>query len=570
MRQKKDVLDRYNLGISCFYHDSSIALLDSSWTIIFASLEERFSRKKHDSSFPEKSLQYITQSLKIPLSEIQNIYFYEKPILRFFLNLKAISIFFPFSYLFFYNTLKQFFYNYHQFFSYFHKNGFRWDFFYIDHHLSHAALSYYYSGFSHGAILVLDGVGDNSTSSFYLARDNNIELIKESDFPNSVWLLYSAFTVFCWFEPQEWEYKMMGLASYGVPKYREKIEKIIYLKNNWDIEIDTSYINFTSLSQPFTKKFFNTFGNQRQSGTPIDQYYKDIAASIQNCIESIVVQYIERFYVQFRFSYLCLSGWVFLNCKLNKEIQKNFPEVEIFIPANPGDGGSSLGAVIYGVINNNTWNLKDIEYKDMLYTGYDVDTEDIEISLQKERYTLYNIRDKAYLKKISSLLKDDKLVAVVWLKAEFWPRALGNRSLLASAYNENMKENLNRIKWREDFRPFAPIVLKEDFDSYFSGAPSIDMMYLQDLKTDIFPAITHVDKTARSQVVSQESHTFLWEILCQWKKDSWHGVLLNTSFNLGGEVIVNTIEDALSTFHRTHISLLVIYTPNNIYLVSKK
>lgn len=570
MRPEKDVL-KYSLGISAFYHDSSVTILDSAWKVVFASLEERFSKVKHDSSFPKLSLLYWLKSLGITLADIDAIWFYEKPFLRFFLSLQAISLFYPHSYSYFYNFIRKFFLQYMSFSLFLKRHGFIGEINYLEHHMSHASYTYFTSWYDQSGVLVVDGVWDNSTISFYMGGWVSLTLKEEIKFPHSVWLLYSLFTVFIGFEPNEWEYKMMWLAPYGKPKYVDKIRKLILKDTKGSFELDISYLNFTSFTSPFTAKFIQEFWFPREAHQEITQYHKDIAASIQAYLEYFITTYLTYLKEKYSFDRLCFSWGVALNCKLNGLIYENRLFKDIYIPPNPGDAGSSMGAVLFW--SKDKLVAKKYDINSIAYLGYDIEDESeshLRSCLQSLFYKKYEATDITLFEHLVKALSENKVIAVCQWKAEFWPRALGNRSILASALHPEIKETLNMIKGREYFRPFAPIVMKDDFEKYFKGNnDSAYMMHLSDVVSQGIPWVTHHDNTARVQTVSPGTNDFIELLLRYWGEHSWVWVLVNTSFNIAWEVIVNDIQDAVSTFKRTNISYLVIKHKGSYYLVSK-
>ena len=425
------------------------------------------------------------------------------------------------------------------------------------------------SWFNQAGILVADGVWDNSTLSLYLAHGKKIELKEETLFPHSLGLLYTLFTIFVWFEPNEWEYKMMWLASYGTPIYLEKIKKIATYTVDGNFTVDTSYVNFTSFTSPFTKKFLEEFWYPRKKWEEISQYNKDISASIQFFLEEYILFYCEKMKQKYWFENFCFSGWVALNCKLNGEIYKRQIFKNVYIPSNPGDGGSSMGAVLYG----RRESISLPQEKDVLFTGFDIDDFPLQEEMKQkfwsswERFEKHDIR---LFQILTDALFEDHVIAICQWKAEFWPRALGNRSILASPLHESIKEVLNQIKGREYFRPFAPMVMKKDFPTYFSGNEnSRAMMYLSDVISKDIPWVTHFDTTARVQVIEEGENYFIEQLLTCWKEKTGHGVLVNTSFNKAGDVIVNDIGDALETLKKTSISYLVIGFQDSFYLIKK-
>jgi carbamoyltransferase len=588
------------LGISAFYHDSAAALV-SDGEILSAAQEERFTRIKHDESFPTNAIQFCLESNNLTLEDINYIVFYDKPFLKLERILET-----------FYNNApkgwKQFVYSMPLWLKEkmflkstikkalkeigtFDKN--KTKLLFSAHHLSHAASAYFCSPFQDSAILCIDGVGEWATASISKGIGNNIEMIEEMHFPNSVGLLYSSFTYFLGFKVNSGEYKMMGLAPYGNPEdeetisFKSKIETtLVEIFEDGSIQLKEKYFSFTtSLKMINTKKWESLFNiNLRNAETPLTQKHCNLALAIQQVTEDIVIKMAKQAKKITGSQYLCMAGGVALNCVVNGKLKEENIFKDIFIQPAAGDAGAALGAALavnYMYLNNERKAEKHIFKSAFLgpaFTEEEIESSIINLKLDYTKLTKENLFEQT-----SAYLKKGKVVGWFQGKMEFGPRALGNRSIIADAANENMQTKLNlKIKKRESFRPFAPIMLQEEFNEFFGineASPYMlfvhkikkekrkwlpdnfyDLPLLERLKikrTNI-QAITHLDFSARIQTIDETQSKETTKLLQQFKKDTGTGMLVNTSFNVRGEPIVCTPKDAIYCFMNTEMDVLVI------------
>ena len=591
------------LGISAFYHDSAATILIDG-KIIAAAQEERFTRKKHDSNYPFNAIEFVLNFSNIKLSDIDQIIFFEKPFLKFERLLETYVAFAPKGFKSFckampvwlrdklfqkkllFNELKR------------HDNNFKDDkkIHFSDHHLSHAASAFFPSPFEEAIVLTADGVGEWSTTTVAIGKGNNLEIKKEIYFPHSLGLLYSAFTYYTGFKVNSGEYKLMGLAPYGVPIYEDKIiNHLIDIKEDGSFHLDQTYFNYATGLTMTSKKFHNLFGqNPRDSKKEkLTQFHMDIAASIQKVTEDIMIKLAKSLKEEFNISNLCLAGGVALNCVANGKILKKKIFDNIWVQPAAGDAGGSLGAALalwyIEQHNPRIVNLND----DMQgsYLGPEYSQKEIQNELDKIG-AVYKIKNEEDLLNQTA---DDLSIgeAIGWFQGrmEFGPRALGNRSILGDPRSSEMQKNLNlKVKYRESFRPFAPSILKEDLEEWFDL--NIDSPYMLmvaninkdktinitadqkklfgidklNIKRSEIPAVTHVDYSARIQTVDKETNKKYYELIKKFKEKTNCPVIINTSFNVRGEPIVNTPSDAFNCFMGTELDKLVI---GNCYLDKK-
>jgi carbamoyltransferase len=591
------------LGISAFYHDSAATILIDG-KIIAAAQEERFTRKKHDSNYPFNAIEFVLNFSNIKLSDIDQIIFFEKPFLKFERLLETYVAFAPKGFKSFcrampvwlrdklfqkkllFNELKR------------HDNNFKEDkkIHFSDHHLSHAASAFFPSPFEEAIVLTADGVGEWSTTTVAIGKGNNLEIKKEIHFPHSLGLLYSAFTYYTGFKVNSGEYKLMGLAPYGMPIYEDKIiNHLIDIKEDGSFHLDQTYFNYATGLTMTSKKFHNLFGqNPRDSKKEkLTQFHMDIAASIQKVTEDIMIKLAKSLKEEFNISNLCLAGGVALNCVANGKILKKKIFDNIWVQPAAGDAGGSLGAAL-ALWYIEQHNPRIVNLNDDMQGSY-LGPEYSQKEIQNE---LDNIGAVYKIKTEEDLLNqtaDDlsKGEAIGWFQGrmEFGPRALGNRSILADPRSSEMQKNLNlKVKYRESFRPFAPSILKEDLEEWFDL--NIDSPYMlmvaninKDKTTNItadqkklfgidklnikrseIPAVTHVDYSARIQTVDKETNKKYYELIKKFKEKTNCPVIVNTSFNVRGEPIVNTPSDAFNCFMGTELDKLVI---GNCYLDKK-
>ncbi len=592
------------LGISAFYHDSAAAII-SNGKIIAAAQEERFTRKKHDSGYPFNAIEFVLKYSNSNISELDAIVFYEKPFLKFERLLETYVAFAPKGFIQFskampswlreklfqkkllINLIKQ------------HDKKFNDSkkIFFSEHHLSHAASAFYPSPFDKAIILTADGVGEWATTTVAVGDKNNLEIKKEIHFPHSLGLLYSAFTYYIGFKVNSGEYKLMGLAPYGNPKYVDKIEKnLVDIKEDGSFRLDQNFFNYSTGLTMTNKKFHNLFGQEPRDSRKdqITQFHMDIAASIQKVTEDIILKMCVSLRKEYNISNLCLAGGVALNCVANGKILKSKIFENIWIQPAAGDAGGSLGAALaywYLELNN---ERNDINKDEMhgSYLGPSYSNENIEKSLKHIGAKYEFIEDEMLIDKVADDLSKGNAIGWFQGRMEFGPRALGGRSILGDPRSETMQKNLNlKVKYRESFRPFAPSVLREDVNQWFDiDNDSPYMLIVSDvlkdkqkqmtedekklfgidklnIKRSEIPAVTHVDYSARIQTVHKETNKMYYNLIKKFKEITNCPVIVNTSFNVRGEPIVNSPEDAFNCFMGTELDNLVI---GNYYLQKNK
>lgn len=581
------------LGISCFYHDAAAALLVDGH-LIAASEEERFSRKKHDSGFPKLAIQFCLDQAGITVADLDYVVFYEKPFVKFERILMTALQSVPKSWKVFGDAMTTWMLD-----KLWVKNYFRTELgvpnekiLFSEHHLSHAASTFLCSPFDEAAILTIDGVGEWACATFGRGRGNEVGLLREIRFPHSVGLLYSAFTAFLGFEVNEGEYKVMGMAPYGEPKYVDKVEKLYRLGADGSLWLDMDYFCFHhSTERTYSAKFVELFGEPRDpdwlfftesSGFPEyfgdkpadfdkiserNQYYADIAASIQKATEEIVLNMARAVHNDTGLDKLCMAGGVALNSVANGRIIKETPFKEVFVQPAAGDGGGALGAALYAhhcVLGKPRAFRMDHAYWGKSYTDAAIGDFVRESGIA---HTSCSNEDQM-LNRVVDHLQAGHVVGWFQDRFEWGPRALGARSIIADPGRRDMKDIVNtKIKFREPFRPFAPSVLVDAAERYFDlpepakHYPARFMLYVVDVKPgqgEVLPAITHVDGTARMQTVHKEYSPLYYNLIERFGQASGVPVILNTSFNLKGEAIVNTPAQAHSTFVRSGMDALVL------------
>ena len=583
------------LGISAFYHDSSVALIDDE-KIVFASQEERFSRKKHDKEFPKKSLKFLVLNyLDNDFKNLDYIVFFDKPFLKFERLLETYLYYSP---LKGYDSFKQsipiwikeklyqrdlIINEISEIFN-ISKKEVKNKLHFSEHHLSHAASAFFPSKFEDAAIITLDGVGEWSTSTIGIGKKNNISIIKEINFPHSLGLLYSAFTYFLGFKVNSGEYKLMGLAPFGTPRYKDLIyENLIDVREDGSYFLNQKFFNYCVGLTMTNSNFSKLFGIGRRSpNDEIKEIHMDIAASIQQVLEEVVLKIVAYAKKITNLNNLCLAGGVALNCVSNFKISKTRIFDNIWVQPAAGDAGGSLGAALYFYYNilkkERKSHLKGNDNMSGSFLGASYDEKFIENLLNK-----YEVKYKKYSNQ-SSLNQDiakkiSEENSVGWFsgRAEFGPRALGSRSIIADPRPKNMQRNLNlKIKFRESFRPFAPSVLEDHHSKWFSSEIKNDyMLFINNvLNSEIdsdsrgftkldninspIKSVTHVDLTARVQSVNKNFNEKFYNLIEEFYKITGVPILINTSFNVRGEPIVNSPEDALKCFFGTNLDFLVL------------
>ena len=582
------------LGISAFYHDSAACLLING-KIIAAAQEERFTRIKHDPSYPYNAVEFVLNFANLKLSEIDKIVFFEKPFLKFERLLETYVAFAPKGFLSFtkamplwikeklfqknylFNKLKS------------HDENYKSDknIFFSDHHLSHAASAFFPSPFEEAIVLTADGVGEWATTTVAIGNKNNLEIKKEILFPHSLGLLYSAFTYYVGFKVNSGEYKLMGLAPYGKPIFTQKIKKLIDIKNDGTFKLNQKYFNYATGLTMTNKKFHDLFGqNPRNSkNDKITQFHMDIAASIQKVTEEIMIKLASSIRNEYGIKNLCLAGGVALNCVANGKILKEKIFDNIWIQPAAGDAGGSLGAALalwYIEEKNDRFVNSDDDMQGS-YLGNEFKQDEIEKELSLAGAKFDILEYEKLIDKTSELLSNKNAIGWFQGRMEFGPRALGGRSIIGDPRSEKMQKNLNlKVKYRESFRPFAPSILNEDKSDWFDiNVESPYMLLVSEIKAEkkikmtkeqekLFgieklnikrseiPAITHVDYSARIQTVTKKTNKRYYDLILKFKEKTGCPVIVNTSFNVRGEPIVNSPTDAFNCFMGTDLDYLVI------------
>ena len=559
----------YNLGISCYYHDSAAAILKDGH-VIAAVEEERFSRKKFDDSFPKMAIDWCLEESGITPNDLNSVSFYDKPILKFDRLLDNYIAVAPRGLASFLDVIPKWLHKRLWIKNEIKNNlkGFSGSIIFPEHHMSHAAHAFYTSPFEESAILTVDGVGEWTTASFGYAKDNNITLTHDIRWPHSLGMFYSAFTYFLGFKVNEGEYKLMGLASYGKPKYYDRIlDELIDVKNDGSIHLNMKYFAFTYDKVMTNQKFSELFGiSPRKSNEVATQIHYDIGASAQKVLEYVLLKMINHVYEETEMKNLCLGGGVALNGVANSRILKECHFEKIHIPPSPGDAGSAVGCAQYlYYIHHNHKKQAENNISNMIqenvYVGPSYTDEIIRQFLDSKNISYKNFDRQPLLEKTANLISEGKIVGWYQGKMEWGPRALGNRSILADPRKAEMKNILNeKIKHRESFRPFAPSILEEYVSEYFDiDVPSPYMLMVAKVKQpDKIPAVTHVDGTGRLQTVSKESNQLYYDLINEFYKITSIPVVINTSMNVMGEPIVNTPEQAYQMIVKTDMDCIVM------------
>mgnify|MGYP006077874637 FL=1 len=582
------------LGISAFYHDSAAALIVNG-NIVAAAQEERFSRKKHDASYPYNAINYVLTESSFRLSEIDHIVFFEKPFLKFERLLETYLAFAPRGFKSFSTSmpiwLKEKLFQKKYLFDLLKDQDEKFNdiekIYFSEHHFSHAASAFYPSPFEKAVVLTLDGVGEWATTTVAIGNKNDLNILKEIHFPHSIGLLYSAFTYYIGFKVNSGEYKLMGLAPYGQPKYRDLIlKKLIDVKEDGTFRLNMKYFNYATGLTMTNKNFSNLFNEPVRDAKKdkLTQFHMDIAASIQSVTEEIVLKLTKFISKEYNIKNLCLAGGVALNCVANGKILKEKSFDNIWIQPAAGDAGGSLGAAL-AYWHKELKKPRDV-FKDQMqgsYLGPSFKDEEIEPELNRLNANYKKMSNNNLIEIIAKELSNEKTVGWFQGRMEFGPRALGARSIIADPRSEKMQKELNlKVKFRESFRPFAPSVLSEDVSKFFElNIDSPYMLLVSDIKKKLqiemtendkklfgidklnvkrssLPAITHVDYSARIQTVHKETNKKYHDLLSKFKEITKCSVLINTSFNVRGEPIVCSIEDAFNCFMGTNLDILVI------------
>ena len=593
----------YVLGISAFYHDSAACILKDG-KIIAAAQEERFTRIKHDASYPYNAIEFVLKYSNIKLSKVDQVVFFEKPFLKFERLLETYLAFAPKGFTSFVKAMplwirdklfqKNLLFKKLQT----HDHDYKSDenIYFSDHHLSHAASAFFPSPFNEAVVLTADGVGEWATTTVAVGKNNYLEIKKEIHFPHSLGLLYSAFTYYTGFKVNSGEYKLMGLAPYGSPIYENKIKKLIDIKKDGTFRLDQSYFNYATGLTMTNNKFNELFGKKPRNPQKekITQFHMDIAASIQKVTEDIMINLARSIRNEYGLKNLCLAGGVALNCVANGKLLKEKIFDNIWIQPAAGDAGGSLGAALafWFIEQKNLRSVNSFDDMQGSYLGPEFNQNEIEKELKYLGANFEILEYEMLIDKTSEFLSDGKAIGWFQGRMEFGPRALGARSILADPRSDKMQRNLNlKVKYRESFRPFAPSILREDVSTWFDI--NIDSPYMLmvanihnqkkikmsseqeqlfgidklNIKRSEIPAVTHVDYSARIQTVTKETNCPYFDLISKFKEKTGCPILVNTSFNVRGEPIVNTPKDAFNCFMGTELDYLVI---GNCILDKKK
>ena len=591
------------LGISAFYHDSAACILVDG-EILAAAQEERFTRKKHDPSYPYNAVEFVLNYANLRLNQIDQIVFFEKPFLKFERLLETYVAFAPKGFLsfskamplwlkeklfqknFLFNELKE------------HDEKYKSDenIFFSDHHLSHAASAFFPSPFEEAVILTADGVGEWATTTVAVGKGNNLEIKKEIHFPHSLGLLYSSFTYYTGFKVNSGEYKLMGLAPYGVPIYEDKIKQLIDIKEDGTFRLDQKYFNYATGLTMTNNKFDDLFGQKRRNpdNEKLTQFHMDIAASIQKVTEEVMIKLAKSIRKEYGIKNLCLAGGVALNCVANGKILQEKIFDNIWIQPAAGDAGGSLGAALalWYIEQGNKRVVNSNDSMKGAYLGSEYSQKQIEKELQSIGANFEVLNYDNLIHQTSENLSNEKAIGWFQGRMEFGPRALGGRSILGDPRSEKMQKTLNlKVKYRESFRPFAPSILQEDLSNWFDI--NVDSPYMLlvanvnsnkqikmtdeqqklfgidklNIKRSEIPAVTHVDYSARIQTVNKNTNKRYYDLISKFKEKTGCPVIVNTSFNVRGEPIVNTPTDAFNCLMGTELDYLVI---GNCILDKKK
>jgi carbamoyltransferase len=575
------------LGISCFYHDSAACFIRDG-KIVAAAQEERFTRKKHDPRFPRNAINYCLEEAGIKIQDIDHLVYYDKPLLTFerllmsYLTvaprglkswLEAMPLWLG-KKLYIPKVIKQ-------------ETGYDREILFTEHHEAHQASAFYPSPFNEAAILTVDGVGEWATAGYGIGEGKNLTILKELHFPDSLGLLYSAFTFFTGFKVNSGEYKLMGLAPYGVPKYKDIIlSELVDLKGDGSLRLNLSYFDFLGGLKMTNSRFAELFGGPaRVPETEITQREMDIAASIQSVAEEAMLRMANHVYKETNQKHLCLAGGVALNCVANGRILREGPFDDIWIQPAAGDAGGALGAALcvwHRYLSNERRNDTGYDTQQGSYLGPSFPMQTIEKFLGSNGYVYHELDSDNRAITIAELIADGKIIGYMTGRMEFGPRALGARSIIGDARRQDTQTVMNlKIKYRESFRPFAPTVLEEKVSEYFETdrpspymllvanvheerclpQPSKDglpMMEQLKVKRSDIPAVTHLDYSARLQTVNKKDKPDYHEIISEFEKLTGCAVIVNTSFNVRGEPIICNPEDAYRCFMRTEMDVLVI------------
>ncbi len=551
------------LGISCYYHDAAAAILRDG-KLLAAAHEERFTRKKHDPDFPKNAIGYCLREAGITVGQVDYIGFYDKPLMKFDRILQTYIATWPRSYASFIRAMpvwvKEKIWIPQMIKKYLGYDG---PVLFAEHHISHAASAFLVSPFATAAILTMDGVGEWDTTTYGIGSGTDITLLRSIEFPHSLGLFYSAFTYYLGFRVNSAEYKVMGLAPYGRPVYYDTILRhLIDIKDDGSFHLNMKYFIYDRALRMTGRNFEDLFGHpRREPESPLEQFHKDLAASLQKVTDEVVLRSAMHLHRETGATNLCMAGGVALNCVANSKVLSQTPFKKIFVQPAAGDAGGAVG-VAYYIYNTILGNKRNFVWEHA-FLGPSFSGEDIRAFLDTHRIACEEYGDTTLLPRIATYIMKQKVIGWFQGRMEYGPRALGSRSIIADARNPENWQRVNlKIKFRESFRPFAPTVLFDQTSSYFDfPEPSPYMLFtaqVHENRRKEIPSVTHVDGSARLQTISRDQHQKYYDLIREFYTISGCPVIINTSFNVRGEPIVCTPEDAFRCFINTDMDILVL------------
>ncbi len=553
----------YILGLSCYYHDSAACLVKDG-EVIFAAQEERYTRKKQDESLPEHAIEQALKFAGITIDAVSAVGFYEKPFLKFFDRILGTSFkVWPRGFVMYHRAMHEWM-NTKLWIPQNLKKELKYKgpIYYTTHHESHAASSYYVSGFPDAAIVTVDGVGEWATTTVGRGKGNDLDILQEIRFPHSLGLLYSALTYYLGFRVNSAEYKVMGLAPYGEPKYMDQMRKLIDVKDDGSFILRMEYFTFEHGLTMTGRAMETLFGQKRRkSESPLTQFHKDVARSLQEITDEVMLKLVAHAKKLTGSENLCLAGGVALNCVANGKILRSGLFRQIFIQPASGDAGGALGVAL--AIWHKEFKGARTKKMEHVYLGNEYTNDEIKAFLREKNLPYERLSDDALIDTAASLLEGENVIGWFQGRMEYGPRSLGNRSIIADARNKENWQKVNlKIKFRESFRPFAPTVLEEKASQWFDlDRESPYMLLVADTlpaKRDKIPAVTHVDGSARIQTIRRDQNPRYYDLIKAFEERSGCPVIINTSFNVRGEPIVESPENALNCFLHTYMDYLVL------------
>lgn len=553
----------YILGLSCEFHDSAACLLKDG-EVLFAAHEERYTRKKHDESFPKNAIDHALTQAGITMNDVSAVVFYEKPLLKFFDRILPMMMkVWPRGFWMYHNAMQDWMTRKLWVRQTIEKKlKYKGMVLFTSHHEAHAASAFYVSGFEEAAVVTVDGVGEWATTTISHGKGNDLQILEEIHFPHSLGLLYSALTYYLGFKVNSAEYKVMGLAPYGEPKYVEQMKQLIQLKEDGSFALDMSYFRYEYGLTMTGRKLEKLFGQPtRKQESPLTQFHKDVARSLQEVTNEAMLKIVAHARQKTGCSKLCLAGGVALNCVANGHILRSGMFEELFVQPAAGDAGGALGAALAAWHKH--FKGKRSPKMEHAFLGNAYSNDEIETFLKSKNLPYERLDDAALIDRVSSLLEGENVIGWFQGRMEYGPRSLGSRSILADARNpENWKKVNVKIKFRESFRPFAPTVLEENVSEWFDlDRESPYMLIVADTlpeKRAKIPAVTHVDGSARIQTIRHDQNPRYYDLIQAFAQKTGCPVIINTSFNVRGEPIVESPENALNCFLHTHMDYLVL------------